>query len=110
MIGGTGINRSKHAWLEVYRSLSHGVAKAACRDRSVIARFPQSVVSFAEKFAEMQEKRHEADYNPYARFYKSSVIGDIEAIASIIASFEASPVKDRRAFASWVLFRGARRG
>lgn len=109
LIGGSGASRSKHAWIEVYRSLAHGSAKAACEHKQVIVKFPQGIVDFAVRFVELQGKRHEADYNPYAKFYKSDVINDIDAAELVIRQFEQVDLKDRRAFASWVLFKNIKK-
>lgn len=108
LIGGAGSVRSRHAWLEVYRALAHGSAKSACEDPR-LARFPTAVRDFANKFVEMQKKRHDADYNPYAKFYRSDLMADIAAVELIVDSFQKVPVTDRRAFASFVLFRNTRR-
>ena len=51
----------------------------------------------------MQIKRHDADYNPGHRTFKSAVVADIDAVESAMADFNGTPVKDRRAFAVWVL-------
>ena len=73
------------------------------------ARFPPAIALFANKFAEMQHKRHDADYNPRAKLHKSGVLADIDVATVLIAGFLAASVADRRAFASWVLFRNTRR-
>lgn len=109
LIGGNGAARSKHAWIEVYRSLAHGAAKAACEHKQVIVKFPQALVDFADRFVELQGKRHEADYNPYAKFYKSDVINDIDAAELVIRQFQQVDLKDRRAFSSWVLFKNIKK-
>ncbi|RUW60975.1 hypothetical protein EOA16_14330 [Mesorhizobium sp. M7A.F.Ca.US.008.03.1.1] len=109
LIGGSGSERSKHAWVEVYRSLAHGTAKSACEDKKTIGKFPASIDDFANKFVETQSKRHEADYNPLARFYRSDVLADIESVKIVIENFSKAPAKDRRAFASWVLFKNTKR-
>ena len=109
MIGGAKARRSKHAWLEVYRSLVHGTAKAACDHKAMINRFPLEISEFASMFAEMQEKREKADYDPCETFYKSEVVNDIARSEFAIGNFLASKTKDRRAFASWVLFKNISR-
>jgi len=93
----------------VYRALSHGYAKSACADQRVIRKFPVAIADFGEKFVEMQQKRHDADYNPYARFYKSDVLADIAITERAILAFLTAPKKDRQASASWVLFRHTKR-
>lgn len=109
LIGGPGSTKSKHAWVEVYRSLSHGAAKSACEDKKIISKFPSEIADFANKFVEMQQKRHDADYDPYAKLYKSDVIADIDVVDIVIKGLLAAPTKDRRALASWVLFRNAKK-
>ena len=109
LIGGPGASKSRHAWLEVYRSLGHGSAKSACEHKEIITKLPVAIADFASRFIEMQRKRRTADYDPSAKFYKSDVISDIEAAEIIIDSFINTPAKDKRAFASWVLFRNMKR-
>lgn len=109
LIGGSSSERSKHAWVEVYRSLGHGPAKAACEDNKTISKFPQAIQNFADKFVEQQRKRHEADYDPYAKFYKSDVLADIASTKLVVDAFHQASLKDRRAFASWVLFRNIKK-
>ena len=53
----------------------------------------------------MQQKRHRADYDPEGRWRKSDVEEDIDEAARTIDSFEAAPLRDRRAFAIFVLLR-----
>ena len=51
----------------------------------------------------MQRKRHMADYDPEGRWNKSEVAEDIDDAANIIERFEQTPIRDRRAFAVYVL-------
>lgn len=51
----------------------------------------------------MQEKRHRADYDPDSTYSKDSVIQDLEITERRIKNFQASAIKDRRAFAVYVL-------
>jgi hypothetical protein len=51
----------------------------------------------------MQIERHKADYDPEARFYRSSVAADIEQAAAVMAAFHRVPARHRRAFAVYVL-------
>ncbi len=46
-----------------------------------------------------------ADYDPGERFYKSGVKQDIAEAEDIIKRFKGVPIKDRRAFAAFVLFK-----
>ena len=105
LVGTVGSKRSAPAWHQVYRALAHGEAKNACANKTVMAKFPVAVQDFANMFVTMQAKRHEADYNPDARFVKSAVSADIRAVAVTIDDFEVADAKDRRAFAVWVLLK-----
>ena len=103
LVGGPGSDRSRAAWRQTYRALRHGVARQRCQRHAIISRFPAAIQDFAKLFSEMQAKRHAADYDPYAAFFKSDVLQDIAAAAAIIDLFNATPARDRRAFAVYVL-------
>ncbi len=104
MVGGTGALRSRPAWKQVYRALSHGPTKKACASKS-LDKFPKEVQDFANMFTLMQAKRHAADYDPTTRSHKSTVLLDINAVEATIRDFLKAPTKDRRAFAALVLFK-----
>ena len=103
LVGGPGSDRSRPAWRQTYRALQHGMARRRCQQRAIISRFPAAVQDFAQRFSEMQGKRHAVDYDPYAAFSKSDVLQDVAAAAAIIDLINATPVRDRRAFAVYVL-------
>ena len=103
LVGGAGSNRSRPAWRQTYRALQHGTVRQRCQRRDIISRFPTGIQDFARLFSDMQSKRHAADYDPYTTFSKSDVLQNIAATAAIIALFNATPARDRRAFAVYVL-------
>jgi hypothetical protein len=105
MIGGAQATKSTPAWRQVYRALDHGPAKSACQSSDMIKKFPKEIQDFANLFATMQEKRHEADYDPDARFAVSEIETDIGAVESAIADLVSAPIRHRRAFAVWVLLK-----
>jgi uncharacterized protein (UPF0332 family) len=105
LIGSSGADKSKPAWNQVYRALDHGFAKQACLNQKVIVKFPQEIRNFANAFAKMQVKRHDADYNPDGAFFKSDVLADIAVVEVVLSDFDSTPIKDRRAFAVWVLLK-----
>ncbi len=104
LIGGSNADRSRSAWTQVYRSLDHGFARQQCSN-SRISAFPQEIQDFANLFATMQKKRHRADYNPLERFSKSAVFADIHQTEAVIKGFKTVAIKDKRAFAAFVLLR-----
>lgn len=69
----------------------------------MVEKFPSEVQNFAGLFVLLQKARHRADYDPDAFFYKNYV-RILTTMASIhIREFNRVPVKDRRAFAVYVL-------
>ena len=105
LIGSAGAARSRPAWNQTYRALEHAFAKQACLNKQIIAKFPQEIQDFANMFIQMQIERHNADYDPDKRFFKSAVLVNIAACEVAIADFANAPLKDRRAFAAWVLLK-----
>ena len=108
VVGATRRNRSQPAWRQTYRALEHGHAKNQCNNQAVIGRFPPGIRRFAESFAEIQQERHGADYDPEATFYRDEVLQLIEEAENAITQFDGVPSIDQRAFAVFVLFRSRR--
>ena len=103
LVGGAGANRSRPAWRQVYRALQHRQASKRCT-KPDIQRFPDEVQDLANVFANMQRKRHDADYDPEAAFSKPDVIQGITEAEDTIRRFARVPPRARRAFAVYLLF------
>ena len=84
-------------WRRAYRALEHGQARTRCKD--VPPSFPEGMRDFGQTFAELQGKRHLADYDPDHLVGKSDVIADIEGVRTVIERFPATPAGVRRDFA-----------
>ena len=67
--------------------------------------FDQAIQDFAELFVDLQDKRHQADYDPAWIGFKSDIEDHIADARSVLEKFEAVAIKERRAFAAQVLFR-----
>ena len=100
-----GDQATERAWMHVYRALDHRPAKDACNRIDYITRFPDPIQDFAARFVQMQTKRHSADYDPDAFFYKSEVTADIAAAEQVIFAFRKVQGRHRRAFAAYVLLK-----
>ena len=105
LAGATRPARSQPAWAQTYRALEHGHALNQCRNRAVVDRFPPLIQEFARHFVVTQRYRHHADYAPTTNFVRSWVMALIEQTEQVINQFNNVPVRDRRAFAIYVLFR-----
>lgn len=104
-----GADGGRAAWRQTYRALQHTFAKNACnlqdkKQGPILQKFPPEIRNFANQFYNMQLKRHNADYDPYIRVGQSEVAVDIVTVREAIGQFENTSEKDRRAFASLVLF------
>ena len=102
LVGSKGADRSAPAWQQVYRALEHGTARNRCT-QGAISKFPVDIFEFARVFVEMQKRREHADYAHEATFFKDDVIQDIETADRVIRLFRSVPLKDRRAFAVYLL-------
>ncbi len=105
LIGGSGSNSSNKAWHQAYRAVNHGASKQACNQTNIIGKFPDPIQDFAHLFKTAQKKRHQADYDPYVRYVKSSVKSDIDWARDVIRNFTKSHIKDRRAFCAYLVFK-----
>ncbi|MDE3261158.1 MAG: hypothetical protein OYL41_04145 [Acidobacteriota bacterium] len=87
----------------VYRSLQHGRAKRRCMNPRVIAPYPRAIQAFARGFAELQKKRHRADYDPSTSFKASQARESVDQAEELIRALQAAPEADLRDFALRVL-------
>ena len=90
-------------WLRVYRALEHRQARARCEN--VPPWFPDEMRLFGRTFANLQGKRHFADYDPDYPITKAGVVADINDARAAIDGFLARPASDRRDFAIHVLMK-----
>lgn len=104
-IGIAKTSRSQPAWRQVYRAVEHGFAKNQCKNRSVMERFPPEIQDFANQFVLLQERRHQADYDPFIKFTRHDVLTSIDAAVVAIGKLQASRIKDKKAFAAWTVMK-----
>ena len=103
LAGGTGTVGKRPMWRRMYRALEHRQARTRCEN--VPSWFPAGVKLFAQTFAELQNRRHFADYDPDHPVRKSEVLADIVDARRAIDRFLATPASVRRDFAIHVLTR-----
>ena len=102
VVGGAGSDRSQPAWRQTYRALGHGTARKRCENRN-IRQFPVEIQDLGNVFVDMQKKRHTADYDPDAVFFKLAVVQGIHEAETVIRGFPEASRRDRRAFAVYLL-------
>ena len=96
--------RGQPGWVRIYRALNHRQAEEACRGRET-GSFSVEIRDFANLFVALQDKRHQADYNPVAAFYKTEVERLIVDTRAVLSEFETADRRERKSFAALVLFR-----
>ena len=98
-------SRGQPGWVRIYRALNHGRAREACQARKDIQPFCDEIRDFATRIVDLQDQRHQADYDPVATFRKSEVQRLIVDMRAVLDGFERADHGERRAFAALVLFR-----
>ena len=85
---------TEHAWSRIYRGLNHNTARRnLMQDWSL---FSPQVQQFAEVFAELQDERHRADYNPGKTFTLPETIAWIDRAEAAIESFMQTDADERK--------------
>lgn len=91
----------------LYRSFDHGYMRTVCealqastlsrRYRTALNRTAasQGIRDFATAFTEFQDLRHDADYDPAARFLQADVVVLIDEAAVAIVAFDNAPADER---------------
>ncbi len=97
--------RAQSAWRQAYRAVEHGRAKNQCKNNAVMGRFPAEIQDFANQFVDAQERRHEADYDPFSKFTRHDVLIAIDAANTAIKKLKEPNIKHRKAFAVWTTMR-----
>ena len=85
---------TEHAWSRIYRGLNHNAARRyLLQDQSL---FSPPVRQFAADFAQLQDLRHQADYNPNTTFALPDTLTWIERAESAIETFMRLDADERR--------------
>lgn len=104
MLVGVGPDRPDKAWSHTYRAVQHGEAKSACKEVRNL-NFPNTIKSCADAFVVLQQKRHDADYDPDYRVRRADALSAIQQAEDAIRDLRNSTKRDRRAFAVQILLK-----
>lgn len=99
----------------LYRSIDHAALRRLCEEakkQTPSAKYRKyvekglgpNIQAFASAFLDLQEKRHEADYDPLARMKISDARVAIATARSAIQRFNKAPGWKQRAFLTLLLF------
>lgn len=105
LVGDDPLRRDQAAWRQAYRALEHGYARQRCQQAVGNPRFSTPIQELSDYFASIQRRRHRADYDPDANLAQHETLTAITEARNHIAAFRATPARERRAFAVFILMR-----
>ncbi|MDE2864377.1 MAG: hypothetical protein OXR05_04695 [Gemmatimonadota bacterium] len=94
-----------HGWVPVYRGVDHRQVKQQCRQGRIPTHLAPTLRRFAAELAEMQGRRHSADYDPKARFSKRDAVAFIASANRMLLDLQETTPAEKRALAIHVLFK-----
>jgi uncharacterized protein (UPF0332 family) len=90
-------------YARAYRSLTHeDLRKRLAVTRAIGA----DIKAFADAIVELQEARHNADYDPLFRVNKSEAIAKVRTARAAIAKFESASEAEQKSCLVTLLFKG----
>lgn len=103
LIGPVHNQLTADAWIRIYRGLDHGYAKSQLqRNRTGLSADAQK---FADLFRDLQNERHNADYNPQATFTIHAATTWLNNAEAAIIDFLQTSQSERAAIAILTLIR-----
>ena len=90
LVGATPPARRSLAWSRVYRDLNHTSAKKAWV-RAEQFSDSADLLLFTSTFPELQDLRHQADYDPNVRFQHNFVVTRIDEASQALAALQSVP-------------------
>ena len=92
-----------NAWIRIYRGLNHNQARAQLQQNR--ASFSANVQVFADLLRDLQNERHNADYNPQATFTAQTAATWLNKADIVIPNFLQASQSERAAVAIFTLVR-----
>ena len=103
-----GSQMGRELWNMAYRTIDHGPARNKCSDSVGMSRFSPDIQNFAAKLVDLQQRRHESDYNPGATFDRIQVTQIIDDAVDALAGFNNAPPDEIRLFITYLTSRPRR--
>lgn len=94
-----GRKAKKEAYERVYRSLQHSDAIRRCRQSQL-----GPLLGFGEVLSALQEARHQADYDPFAKFTPRQARDLVNRAHAAITQLEQAEKWDQKNFVALVFF------
>jgi hypothetical protein len=90
LVGNTSTAQKSAAWSRVYRDLNHLTAKKAC-SRPELQGCSQELARFLMAFPQLQELRHQADYDPTVRFKQGEALSAADDAERGLSGLQDAP-------------------
>ena len=103
LIGRAHDQLTADAWIRVYRGLDHGHAKSQLQNNRASLSADSQI--FADLFRDLQNERHNADYNPRAMFTVQTAATWLNKAEAAITDFLQTSQSERAAVAILTLTR-----
>ena len=103
LVGASPADRQPWAWRQTYRAADHRPTRNKLTRASLGGRFPVAIRNFGEVFADAQQARHSADYDPHSAFYATAVDELIDKAEANIDAFNQTSNDIRRDLAIHIL-------
>ena len=95
-------------WNMAYRTLDHGPIRNKCNDAGSMSRFSPDIRRFAITLVNLQQRRHEADYDLGTIFDHTQVTQIIDDADDALAGFNNAPPDEIRLFITYLTSRTRR--
>lgn len=106
-----GFDTDNKAFLDtfktIYRLPDHGLLEKRCKE-ALGHSFTPEIKAFAQCIIGLKNKRHDADYDPLAKFAISEVENDLNLTQAALAGFSSCDPQERARFAFFVALDGRR--
>ena len=102
LVGNTSTAQKSAAWSRVYRDLNHLTAKKACR-RPGLQGCSQELARFLMAFPQLQELRHQADYDPTVRFKQGEALSAADDAERGLSGLQDAPRDEQLHFITLAL-------
>ena len=103
LVGAASDQLTADAWIQIYRGLNHNQARVQLQQNR--ARLSVDAQVFAKLFADLQDERHSADYNPVATFTAEAAANWLDKTEASITNFLQTSRSERAAIAALTLIR-----
>lgn len=103
LIGVSLADQQRWSWRQTHRAADHRPTRNKLGRASLGGRFPSIIQDFGDVFADAQQARHSADYDPHSQFHATNVTDLIDRVENAITGFGQTSQEIRRDLAIHIL-------